>query len=153
MSKPINLNRESPRLTDMPGIKARGICQNCGRPDSPEKPVLPWCEHDHNDQPEYNFIFLCQRCADQLIEPHCRLYRQWGRHEPFPGAMPICDDCKFRQEIRCTNPKAQVNGGPGLKYDQPEPATAFVDGPKFRGRVRLYHSPVKACDGKEKRED
>lgn len=133
------------RLTEtVQGIKARGICQKCGAPEA-----TAWCEHDHNDNPEYKFLWLCKRCSDKLIEPHPRLYKEFGKHEPLPGGMPICDDCPWRKEIICTNMDAKVHGGPGLKMVYPSPSTAFVDGPKFSGRITLFHGPVTACSGKD----
>jgi hypothetical protein len=146
----VRLNPQTHRLSDINGIRARGVCQRCGSCQTgtgSRGEVSAWLEHDHNDNPEYKFLFLCARCSDEIIEPHPRLYRQMDKYEPLPGAMEICGPCKWRKEIACTNPNAQVNGGRGLKMEYPKPAVAFVDGPKFRGRRLIYHGPVTACDG------
>lgn len=145
--KPPGLGPDSPRLSEiLHGFKSRKKCQHCG---TTKGPVYGWIEHDHNDRPEPNYIFLCEPCAGKLIEPHPRLYRQFNQFEPLPGVMDICGPCGWRINSRCTCPRAVFNGGaePGLKIDIPAPASAFVDGPKFRGRMAIWHSPATACDG------
>jgi hypothetical protein len=149
MPKPKNLNEQTHRLTNLPyrGSEDLGVCQNCGRTAL----EFPWQEHDHNDNPEAKFIYLCKECGDMLIEPHPRLYRQITKNEPAPGVMPTCDGCAWRVRTRCTCPKFKFNGGaPGVKLQYEPPAVAFVDGPKFHGRVWLYHSPVLCPERREK---
>lgn len=146
MKKPINLNPESARLSDFLGPKDRRICQCC---ESRIK-VAGWVEHDHNDQKEYKIVFLCERCSKQLIEPHVRLYSQLWPNEPWPGAMEVCDDCIFRKGVYCINPKAKLNGGPGLKYDQAPPTRAIICGGPHAGPKLFFSEPVKQCDGKKK---
>lgn len=142
------LSPATPRLSlTLKPFESRRKCQGCL---TTVRPVHGWIEHDHHDKPEPVFIFLCDRC-ESVIESHPRLYRMFSPNEPLPGVLDFCADCKWRNLSRCTSPRAVFNGGPepGLKFDQPEPASAFVDGPKFRGRVLLWHSPAKDCSGRE----
>lgn len=150
MSKP-NVTLDSPRLSTSRIIgpfRSRKICQRCSRP-GPR--VTAWVEHDHNDKPEPIYVFLCEGCSNELIEPHIRLYREARQNEPLPGIMDICEHCPHRKGSRCESPLAQFNGGPGLDYklDSDSVSTAFIDGPKFRGRIAIFHKPVSYCSGKE----
>lgn len=164
---PTKPNPNWPRLSvSLTGPRDRHHCQHCGAPNrtAPISSRWPdemfdsttgWVEHDHNDQPEPIVVFLCKECAEWLIGSHVRLYRQLRRHEPFPGAMPLCDDCRFRDGVSCKNRAAKINGGPGLNLTFPRPTQAMVDGADARGRrcgwhEVLYGGPVSACSGKEK---
>lgn len=141
------LTAAAPRLSQtLKPFTSRKQCQQCS---TTVRPVTGWIEHDHEDKPEPIYIFVCDRCEGLLIESHPRLYRQFQKYEPLPGVQDFCVDCKWRQGCRCTCPKAKINGGPGIKMDQPEPASAFVDGPKFRGRMLIWHSPARDCTGRE----
>lgn len=66
----------------------------------------------------------------------------------MPGAMPTCEDCRFRAGLRCNHPALKANGGQGLPLDMPKPARAMVDGSKYRGPMTLYMGPV-TCKAKE----
>lgn len=142
-----------PRLSQtLTGPKSPDRCQSCGC--NGNKDFTRWIEHDEDDRPETIVVVLCKPCADRIIEPHPRLYHSLPRFEPFPGAMSVCLDCAFREGVTCKCPKAQINGGPGLKYEQPEPTTAHVDYSDKKGRrcgrwMRMYEGPVTACSGKE----
>lgn len=145
------LSERTPRLSaSLNPFVSRSKCQRCGTTNN----VQGWIEHDHRDKPEPFYVFLCPRCSNELIDPHPRLYSQVMPNAPHPGIMDICADCKWRVGSLCTSRVAMFNGGPapGLAIKIPEPASAFVDGPKFRGRVALYHSPATDCSGKEKNE-
>lgn len=113
-----------------------------------------WQEHDDHDRPEPILIVLCRPCAEQIIEPHPRLYRLVHRHEPLPGAMrDLCRDCRLQTALRCRSPLLKANGGPGLPITYPRPAVAFVDG--VRGgrrtgwRETLWQGPPESCGGRE----
>lgn len=138
---------ETHRLTDLPGEKHPHVCQRCGSREL--KKLSRWIEHDHNDQVEYKWLVLCERCGDEVIAQHPRLYKQVQRFEPLPGCMTVCIDCRHRDGVLCKCPMAQINGGPGMEYDTKPYAFAFVDGPRFRGRVAMYEKPVSKCTGKE----
>src|ERR1041384_214579 len=100
--KPLNLTAASPRLTDLAkrsGFEHPNRCASCGRPDEHcpvDRGLTRWQEHDHNDRPEPRVGVLCRACSNRLIEPHVRLYRPLGKHEPFAGCMALCIDCKWR---------------------------------------------------------
>lgn len=115
--------------------------------------VTGWVEHDHNDQPEPIVVFLCHTCAAKLIEPHVRLYRELEKNAPLPGAMALCDDCRHRDGVRCANPKAKINGGPGLSVKQAQPHVGFWDGTRggkrVGGRFCIYTEPPRDCNGRE----
>ena len=173
MSTP-RLNEQSARLTDAGKFERHPmICQLCGQrgyieplncsrahlklvPEFRDAEMLKrWQEHDHNDTPEYRVIVLCDPCADRVIVPHPRLYKPLNATFPFPGCMEICVACIHRDGVLCKNPAAQVNGGPGLKYDIGEPATAFFDGTRngrrSGWRETFYPEPAKGCSGREER--
>lgn len=132
-------------------------CQHCGQLaplDTSEPLVTPdltvWCECDEDDQPTAVFVALCPRCADRIIEPHPRLYKQMAKNEPAPGAMPICRDCPARDDFRCTSRLARFNGGPGMKY---EPEGSMVHICRSPRRLSGWHyiasGPVARCSGKD----
>lgn len=149
MLKPSNLSPTSPRLSTAPNTKpfrGRKICQRC---DSRTE-VAAWIEHDHNDQPEPIYVFLCKVCSDALIGPHMRLYRIASENEGLPGIMDICADCPWREGSRCKCPIAKFNGGTGdgLKYSGHEVSRMFVDGTKFRGMLLHWFKAPTGCSGK-----
>jgi hypothetical protein len=151
--KPANLSAKSPRLsTSLPGPRSIHQCQSCGASDKLGLKIRGWAEHDHNDQPEPFSVWLCEDCETKLIEPHPRLYRRITDHEPFPGAMPLCLDCKRRDGVTCMSPKACFNGGPppGIKMEYPKPSMAHLNLGRKGGRWQaFYHGPVTSCSGKE----
>lgn len=120
-------------------------CQSCCSADG----LTRWQEHDADDRPETIIVVLCKRCADEIIEPHPRLYRELPTAEPWPGAMAPCVDCRHRQELDCTSPAAKFNGGPGLKYE-PMPTQAHVRRSKpHRSGWTWIGFPVEKCSGFE----
>lgn len=132
-----NINPQTHRLSEIKGPRHPNACCSCGQTygdEEAEVQLTKWQEHDHNDQPEMRVVLLCKQCGDRLIEQHPRLYKPLDRFMPYPGAMVICGDCPWRKELGCTSPRAKFNGGPGLKYDIPEPATGFIDGRDKNGR-------------------
>jgi hypothetical protein len=149
-----------PRLSeDLPGPKSPDRCQSCGvEGHQPwgtvtfENPLWVWREHNDFDGPEPIVVVLCLACSDRLIEPHPRLYSRLSPHEPFPGVMPLCLDCTHRDGVRCTSPKAKLNGGEGIKLVYPEPSRVhfYRRGKGVRsGWETIYVGPVQDCDGKE----
>lgn len=153
--KPTSPNPNWPRLTvSAKHPKAPYICQWCGKFGTRDKDIRGWIEHDHNDVKEYKLVFLCSRCSDELIEPHVRLYEKLSVSAPWPGAMEICEGCKWKNEIYCGNPGTKMNGGPGLKITIEAPSVAFYDGRGKDGRRTgwrevHYHAPATDCSGKE----
>jgi len=139
---------EMPRLSEtLPGPRILTMCQACmGTDVTLEK----WMEHDAQDKPEPIVVVLCVHCAGQLIDPHPRLYRRLHEWEPMPGAMPLCADCLHCDNLHCRNPRAQINGGPGLSMTFPKPGHVHLcRGPGGSGWVNLWRGPVSACNGRE----
>jgi hypothetical protein len=146
------LKPDSPRLsTVLSPFTSRSKCQRCGKA-GPE--VQGWREHDHEDKPEYIYVFLCKGCGKVLIGPHCRLYSQIMPNEPLPGVMNICGDCPWRKLSRCTSPLAKFNGGPGLAIQIERPTNAHITCSPRRnsGWIQLYASPATGCSGKTTRQ-
>ena len=137
--------------TDGVGVALMAVkCAWCGA-NKGEQAVL-WQECDHNDQPEAKYLFLCQPCSDQLIEPHVRLYSQINKWAPAAGAMRLCLDCRHRTGTTCKSPKALFNGGTqGLAIDTGPVTQAFVDGVRNGRRTGwrevFYSGPPKSCAG------
>lgn len=139
-------NRAWPKLTEtLSPLWNLDECQSCNQ--RVEQPLY-WREHDDNDGPTLRGIVLCKACADSIIEPHPRLYSQISiaTGEPFPGLMPVCDECRWRGHGRCLNPNLTANGGPGLSLHFPRPTAAFVCRRGGGGGLKhIFHGPVK-CD-------
>ena len=152
--------REHPRLTaDLSGIRHPFKCQRCSitvgddtRSDRNRRTA--WQEHDRDDRPEPGrFVVLCKACADEVIEPHQRLYRQLTPHEPAPGVMSLCGNCPHRDGVRCASPLAAFNGGGGITITGPEPSHAHISYRDKQGRrcgrwELIYPGPATACSGK-----
>lgn len=151
MSK--NIPKPWPRLTEtLTGPKSPDACQACGANRSPGDLALThWLECDDNDQKEPKLVVLCKPCADRLIEPHPRLYHQLSTHEPFPGGMELCLACKHRDGVRCTNPDAQINGGPGLKIKAPGSYAHVCRTPRRLSGWAYLGGPATECSGREER--
>jgi hypothetical protein len=149
------LNSESHRLTDLPGECHPFVCRSCGGSCVPKYgnglmrlSISRWQEHDHNDKPEPRIIVLCSKCSDRMIEPHPRLYKKLEDNDPWPGAMEICLDCKFRSGTSCSSPDAKANGGNGVMLTIAKPFTGFIDGPKYSGPFVNWPKPAEACKQK-----
>lgn len=142
-----------PRLSNMFGgpLHHPLECGKCLRQAS-ELPVgkslAVWEEHDHDDKPEHIYIVLCEPCSKKIVKPHPRLYSRKQQHEPMPGVMPTCHDCKLRNGLICKSPLLRKNGGAGLPLSYPDPARALVDGAHYRGPITLFTGPV-TCKAKE----
>lgn len=151
-----SINPQTHRLTTIKGPRHPNACAGCGQTygdEEAEKQLTKWQEHDHNDEPEIKVVLLCKQCGDRLIEQHPRLYTALDRFLPFPGAMVICGPCKWRRDLNCACPLAKINGGPGMKYQQPQPTSGFIDG-VTKGRRwgrRFFHFEDRArgCTGFE----
>ena len=100
-----------PQLSeDLAGPRDPRLCQACGAAGD----VRAWQEHDARDRPAIRIVVLCRSCSKRLIGPHPRLYRPLGVNEPFPAAMGLCLDCRFRDGVNCTHWRNKATGGPGL---------------------------------------
>lgn len=97
-------------------------------------------------------VVLCDGCSDAVIDRHPRLYRAMHRHEPSPGSMPACVDCRHREGLGCTHPSLKANGGDGLAIESPAPITVCIDGTKGGRRCgwteRWYSGPA-VCRARE----
>ena len=141
-----------PRLSEpLPFPRVPDQCQSCGSGTGEGGPPLAaWREHDQFDRPENIYVLLCPTCSARLIDPHPRLYAAMGRFEPIPGVMPLCLYCRHRDGLRCTSPKAKLNGGEGITVIGPKPTDVHVCRRGGKGGwMKLYPSPATYCDGKE----
>jgi hypothetical protein len=129
----------------------RAITQLIERESSPAPGIYAWQEHDEDDQPEPIIVMLCTDCSDRLVGPHPRLYSRLTRNEPCAGIMPLCLECAFRAGVRCTNPEAGMNGGPGLEFDHDPPLSGHISYGIGRGGAfyTIYPNPVRACSGRQ----
>lgn len=141
--------RNWPRLSQtLTGPKHPLRCQACGHGHSAANPLARWQECDERDRPERVVIVLCQRCADQIIEPHPRLYRTVEHAQPWPGCMSVCATCAHRSGVACTSP-AIKDGGEGLQF-HPLPRYAHVcRSPRRLSGIVFVGEPVKRCSGFE----
>jgi len=143
-----------PRLSETSSwIAWPQVCRRCGAAVE----LSVWQEHDDQDRRELIFVVLCRRCAERVIEPHPRLYRELDQNEPAPGVMAICGQCRHQVAGRCRSPKAAANGGPGLRFPGPD-SSGFLDGVnKATGRrwgrpFRSWNREPVQCEGYEPRE-
>lgn len=139
---------EWPKLSEtLTGPRGLHYCQSCGEELGE---LRAWQEHDEADRPTPVAVMLCPACANRLIEPHPRLYRQIAAGEPFPGAMPCCHGCRHAVALACRSPMLKANGGAGLPLRFPTPAQAIACS-RGRGGCRhltIWQGPV-TCDGRE----
>ncbi len=141
-----------PRLSETLRGRVPGACQECGRTEAhaPPAKLTYWRECDDSDRETHRFIVLCRSCADRIIEPHPRLYREQPRDTPMPGVMEICNDCKHRAGLACESPTARFNGGPGLAFEPPGQWVHLCRSPRSKsGWYWLTGGPVTGCSGKE----
>ena len=123
------------------------MCQQCRRSVG----LTYWVECDDADEPTPVFVVLCKGCADKIIEPHPRLYREQALDTPMPGVMPICADCLSRKGLRCLSPVAMFNGGPdpGLLFEPKGSMVHICRSPRrLSGWHYLMPGPVTSCNGK-----
>lgn len=140
------------RLSEsLAGPKHPNQCQSCGLAPTDLALLDRWLECDDNDRPEPRVVVLCRPCTESLIEPHPRLYKLLAPHQPMPGVMGICLDCRHRDGVTCTNPSAQINGGRGLAITFPKPTPIHVcrNPRSLSGWIHLFHGPATACGGRE----
>lgn len=140
-----------PRLSQtLTGPKHPNECQSCGAAPDDHVLLTRWLECEDSDREEAIVVVLCRQCSDRLIEPHPRLYRQLAPHEPMVGVLQLCVGCVHRDGVRCTNPAAQINGGPGLEVVFPKPTRIHVYFGGGRGGWKhLYHGHATECSGRE----
>lgn len=141
-----------PRLSEtLTGQQHPHVCQSCRQRSIDGEALAYWQECNDRDVREYRIIALCVACSDRLIEPHPRLYHRLDKHQPMPGVMAICLDCRHRDGVRCQSPQAQFNGGPGLNVIFPKPSSVHLcRSPRSKsGWVHYYPGPPTACDGRE----
>lgn len=149
----MSLTEKTHRLSEsQKPFTSRNRCQRCDLTEN----VQGWIEHDHRDQPQAIYLFLCKKCSDLLIEPHPRLYTPMQKLGAYPGAMDICEKCIYRNLSRCKSLLAMFNGGPGLKYRFPdgnEPSVAFMDGTRGGKRIGwreiFYTAASIECSGRK----
>lgn len=139
------LSPKTDRLSQLPGNFSLDQCAKCGGCHLLQR----WQEHDDLDRPEPKCVCLCKPCADRIIEPHPRLYRQVPDHHFLPGSASVCKGCRWQKHLSCTCPLAMFNGGaePGLVFD-PKPSMALIDSLSYRGPICFEIPPVKTCNGK-----
>lgn len=144
-----------PRLSDQRSAD-RHTCAECGKCDRLSTEVLNvsiWQEHDDADLPTHWYVALCEPCAKRIIKTHPRLYTPMDKNGPMPGAMPTCDNCRWRDGTSCAHPGMMFNGGPGVALRMTEPTVCFIDvrdkaGKRFGRRILQYNGPV-SCDGRQ----
>lgn len=144
-----------PRLSvDLPHrFAGPAHCMSCGTSAEP-RTLQRWQECDARDRREPILVILCPRCADQLIEPHPRLYRPVGANVPWPGAMELCLPCPYRDGLTCRHPDLKSNGGEGLELIHPQPQRMHVYYGGGRGEwITFYDGPVRHCAGREMTEE
>ncbi len=160
---PLSVRRAWPKLSEtLVGLfpVAPDLCQECGvtvdDADDTRRRTR-WIEHDEWDRPTHAVIVLCRSCAEDIIEPHPRLYAEMPIHKPHPGTMALCGACIHRTGLRCTHPNAKANGGPGIVITYAPPLRAFMDGTRGGRRAgwvtEIYPSAPTVCNGRAQRHD
>jgi len=119
-------------------------CQACGATWSKSNPIQRWTECDDDDRKENKHLSLCKSCADEIIEPHPRLYHQRENSEVIPGAMTICINCKIRDGNTCT-----IEDYNRIDFD-PQPTSIHVcRSPRRLSGWKTYTpSPINGCSAK-----
>lgn len=135
-----------PKLSQSLEYRNHGRCQRC----NVTEPLTYWMECDEQDQPTPVFIVLCKKCADAIIEPHPRLYREQEALGFMPGVMAICKDCPARAGMVCVSPVAKFNGGPGLKFEPLGNMVHVCRSPRSKsGWIYMLPGSVTKCSGKD----
>ena len=146
------MKTEWPRLSQDLHQPARpDCCQHCGTCADPAE-LVRWQEYDRNDRPELIAVVLCEACSEVLIEKHPRLYGRIPTHAPWPGCMPVCVECRFREGLRCKHPDLKGNGGKGLVLVYTRPLVMHVDGTRKGRRAGWIHTEYRgpvSCRGGE----
>ena len=135
-----------PRLSLLPGPRRPQCCQNCERTTWAGDVIRFWVECDERDLPTPTLVALCEECSTSLIDAHARLYLPIGAHDPFPGVMGLCLDCRHRRGLECRHADRQCNGGTGLRRTIKPPMHLNYGGGKGS---TIYTEPATACSGRE----
>lgn len=140
------MSRSWPKLSETLPYRRPGECQQC----TSITQLTYWRECDESDRETPATIVLCKRCADQIIEPHPRLYVEQSLVQPLPGAMVVCATCRARSEMTCKSPLATFNGGPGLEYEPKGSMVHICRSPRSHsGWIYSAPGPVYQCSGKD----
>lgn len=146
----MNLPKLSDECLPLP-THTLSFCQLCGTEYADRCEIRLWTEYEDHNQgigPGSKTIVVGQKCCQQKIDDHPRGYLmvQWGRGTPGMFSL-VCGDCKHRRDLKCTNPQAEMHGGPGIEvilYDPLGGASVHIYG---RGRVDM--AVVESCSGHE----
>lgn len=145
---PLATRQAWPKLSaDLAYPRSPVSCQSCGQVDDSDVCALErWIECDEWDRPTKTLVVICSPCARRIIGPHPRLYMQVDAREPRPGSFPLCGDCQFRTDLRCSHPRAKANGGPGVEVTVRPPTRAHLNYGGGRGKfTNLWPEWPTAC--------
>lgn len=150
------MNREKwPRLSrTLTGPRDPRYCQSCHERGECSDLVRCLEADDHDQFPTPPVIVvLCHACYKKRIDKHPRLYDYIGAHDPLPGTMPLCLDCRYRRQLTCNHPDQKHFGGPGLTITTgPTSSPIHLNCGRGRGQsywIKPYYGPCTACTGKE----
>ena len=147
---PLEVKSRWPKLSKtLKGPRRPNACQGCSTciDVRPIAELIRWVECDDNDRETRTVVVLCQKCSDERIEKHPRLYREMSQVEPFPGAMPICMHCTHRSGLECTSEEAAINGGPGLAYEPMPSRVHLCRVPRSKSGWVWMGKPIESCSG------
>lgn len=145
---PLKIREQWPKLSaDLPYPRSPVSCQSCGQVDDSDVCALErWIECDEWDRVTKTLVVLCSPCSRRLIDPHPRLYMHVDAREPRPGSFPLCADCRLREDLRCTSPRAKANGGPGVEVTVKAPTSVHLNYGGGRGRfAQMWSQWPTAC--------
>lgn len=138
-----------PKLSETLPDQDPGHCGNCTYMPIAGERLTYWQECDDKDQTTLAYVVLCQACADRIIEPHPRLYRQLPANEIMPGAMAFCGDCVHRDGLACKCPAAKANGGEGIELKHSGQRAHICRSPRHISGWTWYGGEVVSCSGRE----
>lgn len=138
-----------PKLSETFPEQEPDLCNACRAQPIAGEGLTYWQECDDNDLPTLVFVVLCQACADQIIEPHPRLYRQKQANDIMPGAMPICGECIHRKGLGCQCPLAKANGGDGIDLKHSGQRVHICRRPRHMSGWTWIGGEVVSCSGRE----
>lgn len=131
--------------TDLTGERHPRKCQACAPSlfDSPALHLVKWHECDDRDKKQRILVVLCSRHSRKLIQSHPRLYHEVAHNAPWPGGMEQCVSCRFRSELKCTNPEI-------TPYVIPTPGVvrAHLKYGRRGSFVTMYPNPPGDCPGR-----
>lgn len=148
---PIEERRKPGLSVTLTGPRDLRRCQACGGRHEEANPLIRFQEHDENDERTWTIVVLHRKCADPIIEPHPRIYRELAAGEHFPGCMSICFGCRHIKRLACSSPASKRGGGAGLKFEwETPPNSIHLNFGGGRGTwIFQFHGPVKTCSGRE----